>query len=218
MPEVRKWIITAAAFALSAGLAGAQVGLGNGVPSGSAFTCSSTNGAVTPTIRAEGFAELMGDILIVCSGGAPLPTNTGVSIPTANITVFLNTAVTSRLLSNTTSSSEALLLVDEPGSPEPGYGPTVPQTPCTTPAIGAEPGGCTEYLGVSTISGSTAGVPVSSVSGPTACTAASPCPPGANVFCGITSGNQVIFNGIPVLPPATAGVSRVYRITNIRCP
>jgi hypothetical protein len=36
------------------------------------------------------------------------------------------------------------------------------------------------------------------------------------VFQGIVTGNQVVFNGIPVLPPASSGDTRVYRITNIR--
>jgi len=39
---------------------------------------------------------------------------------------------------------------------------------------------------------------------------------GANIFQGLVTGNQVVFNGIPVLPPASAGATRVYRITNIR--
>jgi hypothetical protein len=40
--------------------------------------------------------------------------------------------------------------------------------------------------------------------------------PGANIFQGVTSGNQVTFFGIPVMPPATAGDTRVFRITNVR--
>jgi hypothetical protein len=201
MPEFRKWIIALAGVALFAGFASAQVGIPTGGASGLPFTCSTTNGAVTPTLRAEGYTELTGDIVIICSGGSPLAL--GTTIPTANITVFLNTTVTSRLLSNTTTASEALLLVDEPGSSVTGYGPSVPQTVCTTPAVGAGPGGCSEVVG--TI-GANVGVPV--VSGGTTV--------GANVFQGITSGNQVVFEGIPVLPPVTSGITRVYRITNVR--
>jgi len=223
MPEFRKWIIASAGLALFAGLASAQVG---GQPGGAstgtygAFTCGVTNGAVTPTLRAEGFTELTGDIVLICSGGSPLPTNTGVAIPTANITVFLNTTVTSRLLSTTTTQSEALLLVDEPGSQLSGYGPSLPQIVCSTPLVGAGPGGCTEYIGTSSQEGTGAllvgGVPVSTVSSATACTNTSTCSAGANVFQGITSGNQVVFNGIPVMPPASTGDTRVYRITNVR--
>src|SRR5580658_3922730 len=207
MPEFRKWIIASAAVPLFAGLASAQVGgqPGAGAPQAySTFSCSVTNGAVTPTLRAEGYTELTGDIVLICSGGSPLASNTGVAIPTANITVFLNTTVTSRLLSNTTTASEALLLVDEPGATTlGGYGPLVPQTPCGNSTVGAGPGGCTEYIGQSTVEGfgaTVGGVPVATVSSTTACTGASPCAPGANIFQGVTSGNQVVFNGIPVMP------------------
>lgn len=100
MPEFRKLIIALAGVALFAGLASAQVGggPGGGTASGTAFTCGVTNGAVTPTLRAEGYTELTGDIVLICSGGSALASNTGAAIPTANIVVFLNTTVTSRLL------------------------------------------------------------------------------------------------------------------------
>jgi len=226
MPEFRKLITALAGVALFAGLASAQVGGGPGVgaSTGTVFTCGVTNGAVTPTLRAEGYTELTGDIVLVCSGGQVLPSNTGNPIPTANIVVFLNTTVTSRLLPTATAAnaSEALLLVDEPGSGLNGYGPGVPQIPCGFPNQGAGAGGCVEYVGSSTAVGGTAGpggVPVSvnptSVIGGT-CTAASPCAPGANIFQGVTTGNQVTFFGIPVMPPSSTGDTRVYRITNIR--
>jgi hypothetical protein len=61
------------------------------------------------------------------------------------------------------------------------------------------------------------GVPVSTLPSATAGTCISTlCAPGANVFQGVSFGNQVVFNGIPVMPPATSGDTRVYRITNIR--
>jgi hypothetical protein len=50
----------------------------------------------------------------------------GLAIPQANITVFLNTAVTSRILGGQ-NQSEALLLIDEPG----GIGGT--PFPCPSP-------------------------------------------------------------------------------------
>jgi hypothetical protein len=224
MPEFRKWFIVLAAVVLFAGLASAQVGgqPGAGGTTGSAFTCGVTNGAVTPTLRAEGYTELAGDIVIVCSGGVAPPL--GSVIPTANITLFLNTAVTSRLLSTTSGSttvnaSEALLLVDEPGSGLNGYGPSVPQTVCGNPNFGAgvsvvpvSPPTCTEVVGVvgGNIGVPTAGVPVGNGTFTPGAT------PGANVFQGVTSGNQVTFFGIPVMPPATAGDTRVFRITNVR--
>ena len=164
-------------LALFAGLASAQVGgqPGVGTAAGTAFTCSVTNGAVTPTLRAEGYTELTGDIVLICSGGTALASGTATPIPTANITVFLNTTVTSRLLPTTAApnASEALLLIDEPGAALTGYGPSVPQTPCNTPQVGAGPGGCVEYIGQSTVEGSGAtvgGVPVSAVPSGTTCT------------------------------------------------
>jgi len=221
MPEFRKWITALAAATVFAGLASAQVGglPGSGTASGTAFSCSVTNGAVTPTLRAEGYTELTGDIVLICSGGTALPTNTITPIPTANITVFINTTVTSRLFTST-NVSEALLLIDEPGSTLTGYGPSVPQIVCGTPLVGAGTGGCTEYIGTSTVEGTgtalVGGVPVSTIPITGACTTTSPCAAGANVFQGIVSGNQVVFNGIPVMPPASSGDTRVYRITNIR--
>jgi hypothetical protein len=216
MPEFRKCITALAGVALFAGLASAQVGTPGTGPSGTAFTCGTTNGSVTPTLRAEGYTELTGDMVIVCSGGGA-PAALGSVIPTANFTIFLNTAVTSRLLQTTTAgnASEALLLIDEPGSSLAGYGPTVPQTLCTTPAQGAAGvGGCTEWVGNSTVAGGF-GVPVS-VNPASGLTLASPQPPGANIFQGVVSGNSVTFFGVPVLAPTTSGLTRVFRITNIR--
>jgi len=40
--------------------------------------------------------------------------------------------------------------------------------------------------------------------------------PGRNTFLGNVSGNTISFQGIPILPPVTTGVQRVYRITNVR--
>jgi len=220
MPDFRKWIIALAVLALFTGLASAQgggVGTG-GTNGGTPFSCTVTNGAVTPTLRAEGFTELTGDILLVCSGGSPIAL--GSVVPTATITVFLNTAVTSRLLgtNGVTGASEALMIVDEPGSGEPGYGPALPQIVCGAPQSGAQnppPPGisnvCPQVVG--TVSG-TSGVPVAGtlVNGVYVGTGSA----GANVFQGVVSGSQVTFFGIPVLPPVSSGLERVFRITNIR--
>jgi hypothetical protein len=37
-----------------------------------------------------------------------------------------------------------------------------------------------------------------------------------NMFQGLASGNTLTFFGVPILPPATSGVTRVFRITNVR--
>src|SRR5947199_5425764 len=80
------------------------------------FQCFGNGGVSTPA-RSEGITELVGDLVLNCTGG--VPTAPGVAIPAVNIQVFLNTSLTSRLMQTgtatlTNSFSEALLLLDEP--------------------------------------------------------------------------------------------------------
>jgi hypothetical protein len=157
------------------------------------LTCA-MNAAVTPTLRAEGLAERIGDIVLTCSGGTPA--TAGNPLPQVNITVTVNSNVTSRVLDANTGASEALLTVDEPGSTEEGAQSTqlacaTPLTGCSITSNGAEP-----YDG-------TPGRP--------------------NVFEGVVSGNNsVTFYGVPLTAPGSFGVgqpgstARVLRITNIR--
>jgi len=181
------------------------------------FQCFANGGVSTPA-RSEGITELVGDLVLNCIGG--VPTAPGVSIPQVNIQVFLNTSLTSRLLTTSSSGpqySEALLLLDEP---VPGA-----QYPCNTTvgALTVSPTVCSGFgngLGTanppSTIGYYGPGV-VGSTSG--ACTAGVPatCPGNnKNVFQAIqTTSNSVTFLGVPIDPPGTSG-SRVVRITNIR--
>ena len=58
---------------------------------GQPLVCS-TNAGVPPVVRAEGYTELVGDIVLVCTGGNPD------QALTANFQLFLNTNITSRLL------------------------------------------------------------------------------------------------------------------------
>ncbi|HTS31374.1 MAG TPA: Ig-like domain-containing protein [Bryobacteraceae bacterium] len=174
------------------------------------LACSATS--VSRQVRYEGMSELVGDVVLTCTGGTPTPSAT--QIPTADITLTFNANVTSRLLdpSGATAVSEALLLIDEPGSglpaPAPGFGPGATQILCSSP-LGAAPGGCVEYA--QTVGSGTGGgsvlVAASSPSGPAA--------PGANVFQGIVNGSQVMFHAIPLLAPAS-GSTRILRITNVR--
>jgi hypothetical protein len=149
-----------------------------------------------------GQSELIGDVTLNCIGGPNLTPNT--PIPQVDIHIFLNTNVTSRLLSAGSSNniSEALLFIDEPGSglpaPIPDFGPAATENPCLTPTTG-----CVEYA--TNINGTL--VATDTIGGTTQ---------GRNVFQGIVSGNSVTFFGIPVLPPVTTGASRVFRFTNIR--
>ena len=123
MADFRKWIYAFAMMALLAGLtvpASAQAT----VPSCTAIAANNT------IVRAEGFTEQVGDITISCQGGTP--TTIGGTVPQVNIQVQLNTTITSRLLGtvkNTVTGStvfnEALLIIDEPNSPQGIYnGPT----------------------------------------------------------------------------------------------
>ena len=57
--------------------------------------------------------ELVGDITLNCTGGIPTPA--GQTVPPVNITVSINTNLTSRLLAGGLWS-EALLIIDEPHS------------------------------------------------------------------------------------------------------
>ena len=212
MADFRRWFIVLAVLALTAGLACAQIGSAGSGTAG-ALTCAA-NGAAIPQLRVEGFTELVGDILISCTGGPTYPQSTVAVpqlIPTTNITVYITNgyAITSRLFSSSSGLSEVALLIDEPGSglatPVGGdpYGPNAPQVLCTSST------GCPAYVGmdgaIEVAVGSAAGTGANA----------------ANIYrgyLGAVGSNTVTFYGVPVLPPATTGVSRVFRITNIRYP
>ena len=71
------------------------------------LTCNA-NVAVPPIVRAEGRAELVGDIVLTCTGGNPT-----MAAP-VNISIFLNTNITSNLTGPGPDETEALILIDEP--------------------------------------------------------------------------------------------------------
>ena len=199
MADFRRSLTALAVLALLVGVAStasAQIAPG-------AFACTAS-AAVPPQLRSEGLTELVGDVVLNCTGGTP--TLSTVNIPQANITVFLNTTVTSRLLGGSSSASEAILLIDEPGS---ALNPS-PLATCTIDSAGNSTSGCT-FPGTSTTSGIAGGEPFSgaSVTGGVNTAVRS------NAFQGSVSGNSVVFLGVPIDPPGTSG-SRVLRITNIR--
>src|SRR4051794_14518448 len=153
MVSFRRIVLAIAMLALFTGLASAQVVAPGAGSSGGALIC--TANVANPTqVRSEGYAELLGDIVISCTGGtAPIA---GQPVPTANITVALNnTLVTSRIFTSGTGASEALLLIDEPGSPTPtgqvpSVGTAAPQTQCGSATLGAGSGGCPLVVGTAT--------------------------------------------------------------------
>jgi hypothetical protein len=96
MADFRKWIpvlVLAALMLGSAMTAGAQP-----------ITCN-TNAGVPTLARSEGLTELLGDVILQCTGGNPANTFL------VNWQVFLNTNVTSRNLGG--GITEALLIIDD---------------------------------------------------------------------------------------------------------
>ncbi|HUB81221.1 MAG TPA: hypothetical protein VMB03_20605 [Bryobacteraceae bacterium] len=212
MADFRRWLTVLAVLAVVAFAANAQIG--GGGSSGGALTCNATAGG-TPELRPEGYTELAGDIVITCTGGTLY--TPGTPIPTTNIVVYMTPSVpiTSRFL-GTSGASEALLLIDEPGSglggpAATGYGPTAPQVVC--PYTGT--GGCAAYAATDSTGTLVAAAQAGCISKTNSCTTA------ANVYQGKIGDygpQSVTFYGVPVLPPATSGVERIFRVTNIRVP
>lgn len=183
MADFRKSLPVLAVFALilaSAVSANAQ---------GPAFSCFA-NAGVPPIVRAEGITELVGDILLNCTGGTPTPA--GQPIPAVNIQIFLNTPVTSKLVSGSTLT-EALLFLDDPG---PQNLANTVQDPCTTTV-------CTN-TGNGTGAGYYTGQPGSLGN--------------KNVFQAQTvagNPNSLLWIGVPIDPPGSVA-QRIIRITNVR--
>ncbi len=172
------------------------------------FQCFANGGVSTPA-RAEGLTEIVGDLVLNCQGGVPAAF--GAVINPVNIQVFLNTALTSRLLTTSTSGnvySEALLLLDEP-QPANQFACSNASTICQNFGNGTG-NSSSGYYGGGTIGASTAlcavGVPVAIIG----------CPGNnRNVFQAIqTTSNSVTFLAVPIDPPGSN--SRTIRITNIR--
>jgi hypothetical protein len=196
MADFRKWFLAFAVVALLLGMgstANAQIGLQT-----PAFNCTANAG--NPTIvRAEGLTELVGDMLLNCNGGTPTLLNA--EIPLSNVTVFLNTNITSRLVSG--NISEATLMIDEPHPPS---AQAVPGNSVVLPPAGSPPQIlCTPQGTSCPEKGTFVGVPSNS-----------PYLTQPNVFSGQqNSASSIVFLGVPIDAPGTAG-QRVIRITNIR--
>ena len=89
---------------------GVTIAVFGGAPALFAQLVCTANVGVPSTARAEGLAEEVGDLLLNCTGGTS--TTSGAPVPVVNITISLNTNVTSRI--NGANVSESLLLIDEP--------------------------------------------------------------------------------------------------------
>jgi hypothetical protein len=166
-------------------------------------------------VRTEGITELVGDLLLQCTGGVPTPA--GQRIPQTNVTATLNTNITSRLLGG--GFIDALLLIDDPYPVTPATNQNPPPSQVPTPAgaptqimcrsntlgPGSTPANCNAETG--TFNGIAPGLPGA---------APSPYQTQANVFVAQqAAANQVTWLGIPIDAPGTNFV-RTVRITNVR--
>ena len=163
-------------------------------PQGQPFTCVANTG--TPVIvRVEGITELVGDLLLQCTGGTPTPA--GKPIPLTNLRLTLNTNVTSTLLPG--GSVDALLLIDNP------YPPATVQVPSfVTPPQNTPPQiFCPSVYGCPGLGAPQGQSPYVARSASTVYVARS------------GAANAVEWDGVPIDAPGTVGV-RIVRITNVR--
>jgi len=218
MADFRKLLF---AFALVALLLGAGTASAQGVQGApSAFTCVANAG--TPVIvRVEGITELVGDLLMQCTGGNPTPNNQ--QVPVTNLQLTLNTNVTSRLLGG--GYIDALLLIDDPYPTvtNPGANPAPVTIPANSPAqkvcfsnLTPIAGQCNYMVGTFTAGGP--GTAYGSANSPYLF------PPGSNGAAAAPStiyvahqsaANIVTWLGVPIDPPGTTGF-RLVRMTNVR--
>ena len=195
MAAFRRCVIALAVLAIFAGLASAQT---------ATMTCNLSS--LNTTARAESKTDLVSDLLITCTGGT-INTSSSTAAPTVNFTLTLPQAITSRILSTSAGNnlSEALLLIDDPGTSATGlvagFGNNAVPVPCLSAPVG-----CTSFPNV---------VGGFAVMSNTATALGSPTSGAPNVYQGVVSGNSVTFFGVPVIPPGSTA-SRTYRITNVR--
>jgi len=218
MADFRKWLLALAAVAVLLCL-GSSTAFAQG-----AFTCN-TNAGSPNIVRAEGVAELVGDLILNCTGG--VPTTGGKFIPVSNVQVSLNTNITSRIISTSTGASEALILIDEPfpASPNPSSAtpsPTVKGDPFAKPPTPPTYGQATSQLACLANNNTncqviSVGVGIGSLGSYSGISDNLFAPgPHYNVFQGVQTNNSTIaWSGVPIDAPGTAG-TRVIRITNIR--
>ena len=188
MLAFRKWFLVLALVTLTAALASAQTPVAPG-----AFQCTA-NAGVPPLVRAEGIAELVGDLVLNCTGGYPAGfvdiTGSGpASIPQINVQIFLNTNITSKLLDVTNNFSEALLMIDDPKSDDQKVCVLSTTATCAVPTTRAfDPGNVYKPVNLNPY----------------------------NVWQGRQAGdNSIAWLGIPIDAPGS-GRQRIIRMTNVR--
>jgi len=205
MVDFRKWLLALAVVGLLLGLSSSAANAQGTTPT---FTCQATSG-VPNIIRSEGITELLGDLVLNCTGGKS--TLGGQPIPLENVQISINTNITSRIVGSP-NISEALLLIDEP------FPATNVVPPTATAAAGQTVGQLACLANNNTNCAITSkGTGLVGAGGNYDGTTA----PGAgnshfNIFQGVQNGvNAIAWTGVPIDAPGTAG-TRVIRITNIR--
>ncbi len=198
MADFRKWLY---ALAIGALFVGCTVSA-----SAQSLNCGANSlTATNQIIRAEGDAELVGDIVLACTQplGSSFTTPAGTLVAGADITVSIpSTIITSKVINPgaTTPISEATLIIDDLKDQTSGnYPGSRPHRICSDTT---NPGG----LGVCQVLAQASG-PQNTYDG----TAGHP-----NIFVGQPNGTgALIFRGVPLDPPGT-GFTRYLRFTNIR--
>jgi len=221
MADFRRWFYAFAVVALLTGLtvpASAQI---------TPFVCN-TNAGVPPIVRAEAYADLVGDLTLACTGGNS--TVVGQVIPQVNITIFLSTNITSKLLGSAAGAfNEALLIIDEPNATGPNSNRPILNCGNTgAPDNGPSGPGVCQITSIGNPANTYDGTPNGWTGGFTCDGVGTRPAPGSygcgrpNVFQGRQGiqqnqgqSNIVTFLGVPLDPPGT-GTTRTLRITNVR--
>ena len=216
MADFRKWFF---AFAVLALMLGASTAYAQ-IPGGSGSVICNLNPANPTVVSVENISALVGDYVLVCSGGTPTPIEQ--NIPQDNVTLTLNQNITSRLLPG--GYIDALLTIDEP-YPTPGLGGT--PNPTTAPQVVGSPTGqhvCYSVTGGPSSSPANCNVIPGLWNPGTFLFSGNPYDPSGpngelayNVFVAHATSNlgQVTWLGVPIDAPGTAG-NRIIRMTNIR--
>jgi hypothetical protein len=167
-------------------------------------TCNASAGS-PPILRAEGYTELAGDILLTCTTGNGQITNGGIvsgtTVPnyTMSVQLFSTTNITSRLLTSatagvgtSTSTTEALMLVSYAPAGSSVVNDVAPANVCV-------PGGAA--CAATNIATTAQAYNGTAIQGPTAFRALR------------VSDTSVVWQGVPITPP---GTNFTIRLTNIR--
>ncbi len=201
MVDFRKWLLALA-------VVGLLLGIGSSAANAQQINCSATSG-VPNIIRAEGIAELLGDLILNCTSTVTA-TPYGVAVPETNVQISINTNITSRIVGSAGSNiSEALLMIDEPYPSTAGGDPP--------PPVGTKPGASNAQAQLACVANNNTNCEIISKGPGIGVVGNYDGTPGHyNIFQGVQTGvNTIAWTGVPIDAPGTSG-TRVIRITNIR--